>query len=891
MKEENMIEKEDQNLKSPAGKEEMPVLFEIGPAEYDFHDIDGLYFMLDRQLSGCYLLMWSKPMNPDVPGVVRLDGEVIAGCIIRCMPDMGNMWILGIPLRGRVTEYGREYRLRIEGYEDADGNRMTPQEFLIKAIEKQEPGQQYAGHEKTALEAAREGIVLLKNEGNVLPLEEGTVLNLFGKGVHEFRIGAVGAGKISPRYSINFLEAVRESEDYAFNEELADYYKCGKDEIPPEEMVERAVKMSDTAVIFLSRPAGENQDASSAKGEYYLSDAEETLIANVAAAFPKTIVVLNTGYPIDVSFAERYPVKGLIFLGFGGMLAGPALLDIMSGAVNPSGKLPDTWAEDYFDIPASQNFYDRAKCPEANPEDTVYIDTCYEEDIYIGYRYFQTFKKKAAYPFGFGLSYTKFRIQPDKIRFSRDALEMEVQVENTGDRSGKEVVQIYIGKPESVLEQPEKELVCFEKTEELRPGQIQQIHVYIPVSTMTSYSEEEKAYIFSKGQYRVYAGNSVEAECCGIFEAEETRIIRQAEPLMQCSRQFTHLSKRAPEDTWPKGKLSGIIAGKVSHLPYQKRRSYPAKHTALTAGNAKEKILFDEVRRSPGKAEEFAAQLTEEELARLTICASAGWGMEGIGEAGRVFRLEGYGLPEFPVSDGNSGVNLNVRNIGMPSGATLCASFNKELIKEVGRVIGEEAKALGIPLILAPAFNIHRNPLNGRQPEYFSEDPLLSGTMAGCYAKGLESAGVAACYKHLAGNNCESSRKRNQSLISERALREIYLRNFEYAMAIHMPASVMTAYNAVNGCPAAADEELIQGFLRKENGFEGFVMTDWTTYDTVDIPAMVQAGNCWITPGSNDSVYTEQIVNALRDGRIDPERLRENIAALVRVMAEFTQEI
>lgn len=197
---------------------------------------------------------------------------------------------------------------------------------------------------------------------------------------------------------------------------------------------------------------------------------------------------------------------------------------------------------------------------------------------------------------------------------------------------------------------------------------------------------------------------------------------------------------------------------------------------------------------------------------------------------------------------------------------------------------------MGIPLILAPAFNIHRNPLNGRQPEYFSEDPYLAGTMAGFYAKGLESAGVGSCYKHCIGNNCESARKRNQSLISERAIREIYFRAFEYAMWVHMPASIMTAYNAVNGCPTAADEELIQGLFREENGFDGFVMTDWTTYDSVDVASMVQAGNCWITPGSNDDNYTGRILEGLERGDIELARLQDNVSALVRTMARFAPD-
>lgn len=883
----------------PTGKEDKPLLLEMGPLEYDFHDIDGLYYMLDKKLSGCLTMMWAKPMNPAVMGKVTLDGRTVENVVNQFMEAMGNMWILGIPLRGLVTEYGKEYQLHVEGFADTDGNEMNPQDFTVKGIEKTEPKPEDAEHEKIALEAAREGIVLLKNEENALPLRKGETLNLFGRGVHEFRIGAVGAGKINPRYSINFIEAVRAQSDYFLNEELAEFYGCGKDCFPPEGMLARAKEKSDTAIIFLTRAAGENQDVSTAKGEFYLSGEEDTLLKKVSGYFAKTIVILNVGYPIDVSFAEKYPIAGLVYLGFAGMLAGPALLDILSGKVNPSGKLPDTWACDYFDIPSSRNFYDCADKPLPAVDDNVYLDTCYEEGLYVGYRYFTTFQKEAAYPFGFGLSYTEFELVSSEVSYDGESCSLKAAVKNVGNMPGKEVVQVYIGKPETELEQPERELVFFEKTKELAPGEEQIIRVSVPAAHFSSYSEEKAAYILCKGSYDVYVGNSVNAERAGGFYVAESKTLKQVENLMACRKEFASLSKKEKQSTFPTGKNSGVAEGKTTFLPYQKRKSYPAK---FTPGMLERKLSFTDVKEAVKSnmpctgqglknqedcVAQFVAQMSPEELARLNVCASAGWGMEGIGEAGRVFQVEGYGLPDFPVSDGNSGVNLNIKNIGMPSGATICATFNKELSAEVGRVIGEEAKTLGIPLILAPAFNIHRNPLNGRQPEYFSEDPYLSGVMAGFYAKGMEGAGVASCYKHFIANNCESSRKRNQSLIKERALREIYFRTFEYAMEIQMPASFMTAYNAVNGCPAAADEELIQGLLRKENGFDGFVMTDWTTYDTVDVAAMVQAGNCFITPGSTDDTYTSRILNGLKEGTVELARLQENVVSLVRVMAKF----
>lgn len=898
----------------PTGKEDKPLLFGTGPLTYDFHDVDGLYFMLDRKLSGCLILMWAKPMDPEVKGYITLDNKPVKNYVCQPMAMMQGMWILGVPLRGMITECGREYALHVEGFTDTDGNEMNPQDFTVKSPEREEPQEKHAAHEAVARQAATEGIVLLENKNHVLPLAEGSHINLFGKGIHQFRNGAVGAGKITPRYSVSLIEAIRESSCFTLNEELAQFYSCDEDEIPAQEVLERAKRLSDTAVMVISRASGENMDNSTARGEYYLSEKEERLLEKLGREFAHTIVILNVGYPIDVTFAERYGMEGLIYSGYGGMLGGPALLDILSGKENPSGKLTDTWARDYFDIPASKNFYDCVDKPRLDAECETYVDTVYEEDIYVGYRYFTTFGKRAAYPFGYGLSYTNFVIEPARIEYTGEELVCRVLVKNVGRISGKEVVQVYVGQPDGELEHPVKELAAYEKTKKLAPGELQELELRIPNRHMCCYSEKRAAYMMEKGVYRVYVGNSAEANYWDEFALEKERIIKQVKNRMVPTQEIDVLSKYSPEATFPKGEKSGVCEGKTTFEPYAERGNYPCKDLpdcgesrqpgaddekpvsdsgegnsagrTGDVGGTSAGLTFADVRNHPERAAEFAAQLSLEELARLSVCASAGWGMEGVGEAGRVYDI-GYGLPDFPVSDGNSGVNLRVPNIGMPSGATLGATFNKELCGQVGAVIGREAGKLHMPMILAPAFNIHRNPLNGRQPEYFSEDPYLSGTLAGYYSRGMEQAGTASCMKHLMANNCESTRKRNQSILTERTIREIYLRAFQIAMEVHMPASVMTAYNACNGCPTAADADLLMGMLREENGFDGFVMTDWTSYDTVDVAAMIQAGNCWMAPGSEDDTYTKPIVDGVKNGKIEIGRLRENVAAIIRTMARF----
>ena len=867
----------------PMKKEDKPLLVAMGPLVYDYHDVDGLYYMLDRRLSGCMIFLWSKQMNPEIKGRVIVNDKSVGHTVLTSMHQMNGMWILGIPLRGVVTEAGKKYELHVDGFQDIDGNKMDPQNFQITAKEKVVPEEKFKNHEMIAKQAAIEGTVLLENRNQILPLEKGTVLNLFGKGIYQFRNGAVGAGKITPRYSINFAEAIQDSDYFDLNQDLMEFYRCDTDQIPSEDILERAVKKSDIAIIMLTRAAGENMDNSSSKGEYYLSCQEEMLVKKVSEIFSHVVAILNVGYPIDMSFVDKYKVEGVLYCGFGGMLAGPALVDLLSGKENPSGKLPDTWAKDYFDIPSSRNFYDCVDKPRLDAESTAYVDTCYEEDIYVGYRYFDTFKKKVRYPFGYGLSYSDFDISVEKIDYDSEFLNLKVKIKNVGKRAGKEVVQIYIGKPETREETPKKELVAFEKTKKLEKGEEQAIQFRIPKKHMGVYSTEAVAYILQEGTYEVYVGNDTNAPKSGDFVVEKEETLKNAKSRMKCPVKFKRLSKR-DYDGYPKGEFSGVKDGVQEFEPMGERMTYPA---LFTKELSEEKVTFDDVRQDLSKAEAFVTQLTVEEMARLAVCASDGWGMEGIGEAGRVYKIEHYDIPDFPVSDGNSGVNLRIPNIGMPSGVTICASFNKKLAEDIGKVIGEEAKELGMPMILAPALNIHRNPLNGRQPEYFSEDPYLAGMMAGNYSKGMEQAGTASCMKHLVANNCETSRKRNQSLVGERALREIYFKAFEYAMEVHMPAAVMTAYNACNGKPTAADPDLILGLLREENGFDGMVMTDWGSYDTVKITEMVESGNCWITPGSTDTRFTDQIIEGVKRGEIQLARLQENTLYLIRTMARF----
>ena len=879
-------------MKNKEKNKDCPVLeWDVSkPINYDFHSIDSQYVMFNRKLEGCIAIPFSKPMDL-TPGTVSMNGEFLQ-CTVQPVHVAGKEkgW-LGIKPGGRLYGYGRKETIEVSGFRDTDGNEMVPVSLQIESVPPQKPNPAYAEHEKIALQAAQDGIVLLKNESQVLPLEEGEVLNFFGKGIFEFRHDAFGAGKINPRYAVGLLEAARRESHFMVNEELIRFYECGFDRIPDENMLHRAKEKSGTALMSISRMSGENEDNSTNRGEYYLTEEEEALIQTLRKHFLKVVVILNVGYPISTAFAEKYHVDALLYSGFGGMLAGTAVMDVLTGRVNPSGRLPDTWSEDYGSIPASRNFYDcvGGKKRITSENSKTWINTAYQEDIYVGYRYFETFPDadKKGYPFGYGLSYTTFSIKCKECSHTAEFVKAVIEVCNTGTVSGREVVQVYLSNPQGKLEQPAKELVGFEKTKLLAPGERERIEIIVPVNRMTSYDDKRAAYVMVSGKYHVYLGNHVRAvEEIYCFERSSLQVVKQVRNRMvsnmplHCLRQGKSLEEFFSEGQSRILEGKSVLCGKRDSLEHFSHALLP---------KTERRITFPEVMENGELLPEFVGNMDVRTLARISVCARDGWGMEGTGEAGRLYRPEGLGLPEFVVSDGNSGVNLRTPNIGFPSGVTLCASFDKTLIEQVGRIVGEEAKELGMHLVLAPALNLHRNPLNGRNPEYFSEDPYLAGAMAGRYCKGLESTGTGGCYKHLIANNAESARKRNQSLLSERAVRELYFRAFAYALEEHEPVSVMTAYNAVNGMFTSCDPELIQGLLFEECGFWGFVMTDWCSYDSADVAEMAIAGNSWITPGSEDDTYTKRIEEAVSDGRLALGQLQENVLRMMRVLARLNQ--
>ena len=820
-------------------------------------------------------LRTSKRVAEDGYGTVTVDGITVMRGAIFDMNVMVSMHCLLVPVGEAAREYGREYTLKLTGFTADDGTPFRDQSFKFKTLPRPQRDPAYAEHDEIALQAAREGIVLLRNRGGVLPLAEGSVLNCFGAAQYMYRSSSTGASLINPRWQDNFHQAIREHSRFQANEQVSSLYRGLKDVVPDDDVLATARKKSDTALIVLSRTSGEFLDNKPIKGGYYLTDDEEAMIAKVSAAFSHTVAIINTGYPIEMTWTDRYPVDAILYTGFAGMCGADALMEILDGRTDPSGKLPDTWAYDYYDHPSSHNFINFKENDAVPGEKDKGVRLYYEEDIYVGYRYFDTFAKKTAFSFGHGLSYTSFDIRPEKpvLQVSDAALRLTlpVSVTNTGAMPGKEVVQVYVSAPAGRIEKPARVLTSFEKTTLLMPGATLDLTLETDAMDFASFDEESGSYVLEKGEYTVFCGNSLEnARPAGGFTLAEEKVLRRVERVNLPVEGFHRMTQSDPtvhED-------SKLVELSKRHAVAAPRPSYEPKTFTPNAAGSK-KITFGQLKDDPEKIGAFVSQLSIKELCALNVCGGANWYMPWQdGSAGKTNAIKKYGIPSVEVSDGNTGVNINKRNIGLPCSTVMAATFNKALAFDAGRVIGEESAENGIAINLGPGMNLHRNILNGRHPEYYSEDPYLAGTMAGMHGKGLISTGTGCTYKHLFCNNSDTSRKGSQSIVSERALRELYYRVFEVAWAIQVPTCVMTSYNSVNGIYPAENADVLQKLVRGEWGFEGMIMTDWGTYDTVDSVEMVKAGNGWLTEGSKK--IREALLQAVKVGRLERRYLEQN---------------
>ena len=653
-------------------------------------------------------------------------------------------------------------------------------------------------------QAGAESCVLLKNSG-ALPLNKEREVAVFGRcQLDWFYVGYGSGGDVNAPYHVNLIDGLRNA-GVRMNDELLQAYETWTQqednvadhgwwghwpmnypEMPLDtSLVQRAAQTAETAIVVIGRAAGEDRENTLTKGSYYLTDEERAMLDTVTAAFTRVVVLLNIGNIMDMAWTEEYGDKlsALMIVWQGGMESGNAVADVLTGAVTPCGKLGDTIARCYEDYPSSANFGGKA-----------YND--YAEGIYVGYRYFDQHPDKVLYPFGFGLSYTDFALKVESLHHTADETEATITVTNTGTLLGKEIVQLWCHAPKGRLDKPLRVLVAFGKTKTLAPGESETLTLRCDDKCLASYDEERSRFVLESGEYR-FTANNTEA---GSFSLEEEITVEQCEPLCKTS---TALRDR-------------ILSRLPKAVPVTGIRRYS----------------FDDVKSGRITLDDFIARLSNEELEAL----SRGHGMMGssLGVAGNagafcgvIDSLREKGVRPIITSDGPAGLRLKKYCALQPCGTALACTWNTDLIEALSAKVGEEMIHYGVDVQLAPGMNIHRNPLCGRNFEYFSEDPLLSGKMAAATVRGVQSKGKAACPKHFACNNQETNRNRNDSRVSERALREIYLRNFEIVVKEAKPLTIMTSYNKVNSVWSHYNYDLVTTVLRGEWGYTGCVITDW----------------------------------------------------------------
>ena len=785
--------------------------------------------------------------------------------------------------------------------------------------------------------AAREGFVLLKNDNNALPLKNKRIA-LYGMGARLTVKGGLGSGSVEERYSVNIEDGLKNAgfeittekwlDDYdsEYSSTYQEYHDMVEDKVKdlvnPMEIIPIAHSYvyrypsgrlvtkediensnTDTAIYVLMRQAGECNDRKLEKGDYYITDIERENLRIVSEAYKNTILVINVGGHIDLSFLDE--IKGIdavVLFVQGGEEGGNALSDVLSGKVNFSGKLSDTIPLRYEDIPFGDEF--------------SYLNgdlknEYYKEGIYVGYRYFDSFDKDVRYPFGFGLSYTDFKIETKSVSLDKTNINIKVAVTNIGEVSGKEVVQVYISLPGRDKEY--QRLVTFQKTKELEKGETETMDLSFSLEDCTSYNEEKAAWILDEGDYILRVGNSSRnTNLSAIFDIPQTIVVTECKNC--CS-----LQNKLPL-FYPDKEREERVECEM------RLRVNPEDFTTKTVSYIEPSIKETEEEKS------ILDSLTIEEEAWLLQGGDLRNPPKGTleihGAGGKtVTALLGKGIRNVLFSDGPAGVNIANKVKALPGGGfapamvperyswgvmgkamkaqleripgeivyryatawpvemLLAQTWNKELLESIGKAVGEEMLQFGITIWLSPGMNIHRNPLGGRAFEYYSEDPVLTGELAASLTKGVQShKGLGVSLKHFCCNNTEDNRNGISSNVSERALREIYLKGFEIAVKKSHPKTVMSSYNMLNHIYTANRHDLLTDILRSEWGFEGLVMTDWgSTNEKAGRPEKTApSGNDLIMPGSDYD--RECILKAIKNGEMTPEVVRRSACRVLRMM-------
>ena len=680
-------------------------------------------------------------------------------------------------------------------------------------------------------QAAAESIVLLENDG-VLPLKAQSKLAVFGRSqIDYFYVGYGSGGEVNPPYLVNVIQGLEEK-DLVLNQALIEKYQTfsannivedgiwGQWPRFLEEMtlsneeVKSASEDSEVALIVIGRAAGEDRENVLEEGSYYLTQKEKQMIDQVTHYFEKVVLVINSGNVIDLAWTENYAFSAILFAWQGGMESGNAIADVLMGDVNPSAKLPDTIARHYEDYPSAKQF--------GHEEYVEYV-----EDIYVGYRYFETFHpEKVIYPFGYGLSYTQFAMDSELL-VNDKSVTINVSVTNIGEMPGKEVVQVYHEPPQGKLGKPKRNLIEFQKTELLQPGETENLNFEIKLQDLASYDDSGVtghpfSYVLEAGEYQFYVGDSlINLELVGNYHLEKLLVIQKLKQIAAPVENFNRLVATLEE---------GRLVETYQPVTLQKES---VKERVLQHLESLSEVSSEETFLDTGKTvSELIHSFSKEELDALTRGEgpmNSSFGPKGNAGmfGGTIESLRQKGIPPVITTDGPAGIRLNYYASLLPCGTAFASTWNLELLEVIGIEFGKELLDLGSDMILAPGMNIHRNPLGGRNFEYFSEDPYLTGKMAASYVIGVQSNQVAACPKHFACNNQETNRNYNDSRVSERALREIYLKGFEICVKESNPYSIMSSYNKINGVWAHYHFDLATEILRNEWKYQGCILTDW----------------------------------------------------------------
>lgn len=808
-------------------------------------------------------------------------------------------------------------------------------------------------HISTVRSISPECMVLLKNEG-VLPLERAGKVALYGSGARNTVKGGTGSGDVNVRHFVNIEEGLENAgfeittkawlDAYdeilkeakrAFAKELKRkaessgmplfLFLMGK--VVPEPDYELPLEgEGDTAVYVLARNSGEGTDRADVPGDIRLTETEIRDIRILNEKYEKFILVLNVGGMVELG-----PVRdsrAVLLLSQLGTATGDALADVLLGKAYPSGKMTMTWAaiEDY---PSTDGFGD--------PDDTFY-----KEGIYVGYRYFDKARKAPVYPFGYGLGYTTFSIEPKSLEADAKTVTVTAVVKNTGKAVGKEVVQVYYSAPEGRLDKPYQELAAYAKTRELEPGKEQELSISFDTASMASFDEGSASYVLEKGKYDIRVGNcSRNTQIAGAVALCEDAVTERARNICQGSVVVEKAPWKEPisyESGAEKIAGTSVIEIKTSEIACVEH-AYPEEDSEDACRlPSDEPILWEDVKNGKRTTEEFAASLSDEQLAVLCIGAykNAGEGNESgvIGNAGMLVAgaagetthwLDDLGMEGLIMADGPAGLRLGtcytlgedgmarsatapfstgleeyleipemellkgamkkqVKEAGeavyyqystaIPIGTAIAQSWSEEICTACGDIVGREMELFGVNLWLAPGLNIQRSPLCGRNFEYYSEDPVVSGSISAAITMSVQKhAGCGTTIKHYVCNNQETNRFFSNSVVNERAMREIYLKGFEICVKKAQPHALMTSYNLLNGEHVCNSKALLTQILRDEWGFAGIVMSDWRVtssmrknagkYSCASAAGCVKAGNDIVMPGSEED--RQDILSALRD--------------------------